>query len=113
MINDPELKKKMNSRENSRKISSENASVEFLPGGKELVYQFKLRDFSVNGFGIIVRKDSRVLRFIKEGDILDMCYHPDNGKSHPEYHRTQIKHISEPDPGKHHNHLLIGLLILE
>ncbi|MEN8210410.1 MAG: hypothetical protein ABFR31_01720 [Thermodesulfobacteriota bacterium] len=103
----------MNERIEPRTISHENASVEFIPGNGKMLYQFKLRDFSSKGFGIIVKKDSKVLKRIKTGDILAMTYHPEDSKASPVSHKTQIKHISEPDPGTHKDHMLVGLLILE
>jgi len=111
--NDSEHKEKMNLRIETRTESRENASVEFIPGNHSMAYHFKLRDFSAKGLGIIVRKDSKVLQHIKKGDILDMRYYPSEGTANPVSHRTQIKHISDPDPGKHQDHMLVGLLILE
>jgi hypothetical protein len=78
-----------------------------------MFYQFKLRVFSSKGFGIIVKKDSKVLKLLKTGDILDMKYHSEEAAVSPVSHQTQIKHISEPDPGKYKDHMLVGLLILE
>ncbi|MBU8909966.1 MAG: hypothetical protein KOO65_01735, partial [Desulfobacterales bacterium] len=103
----------MNLRSEGRTKSRENASVEFMPGKNTTAYLFKLRDFSSKGFGIMVRKDSKVLNYIKAGDILDMKYYPDEATANPMLHRTQIKHISEPESGKYQGHILIGLLILE
>ncbi len=113
MKNDSEHKEKMNLRIETRIESRENASVEFIPGNHSMAYQFKLRDFSAKGLGIIVRKDSKVLQYIKKGDILDMKYYPNEVTGNPVSHRTQIKHISDPEPGKHQDHMLVGLLILE
>ena len=109
----PELEKKMNKRIEPRTICNENASIEFIPGNGKMFYQFKLRDFSSKGFGILVKKDSEVLKLIKAGDILDMKYHPEEATSSPVSHKTQIKHISEPEPGTYKDHMLVGLLILE
>ena len=103
----------MNARIEPRTIGHENASVEFIPGNEQMIYHFKLRDFSDRGFGIIVKKDSKVLQLLKQGDIMDMKYHPDKATASPVPHKTQIKHISEPDPGTHKDHMLVGLLILE
>ena len=108
-----ESKKSQNLRSHARTKSQKNASVEFKPSNNTMVYHFKLKDFSSEGFGILVRKDSKVLKHIKAGDILTMMYHPDKVALNPIPHRTQIKHISEPEPGKSNDHLLVGLLILE
>ena len=104
---------KMNARIEPRTTGHDNASVEFIPGNSSILYQFKLRDFSSKGFGIIVKKDSKVLKLLKKGDILDMKYHPEEKTASPVSHKTQIKHISDPDPGTFKGHMLVGLLILE
>lgn len=101
----------MNLREEVRADGQENSSVEFIPGDTKIAYHFKLRDFSSKGFGILVRKDSKVLEYIKEGDVLDMKYHPDEALVNPVSHQTQIRHITEP--GKQQEYMLVGLLILE
>ena len=103
----------MDLRGETRTDGLENASVEFKPGENELVHHFKLKDFSSEGFGILVRKDSKVLKHIKPGNVLTMMYHPNKIATHPVAHQTQIKHISEPAPGTYPDHLLVGLLILE
>ncbi len=103
----------MNARIEPRTIGHENASVEFIPGNNQMIYHFKLRDFSTKGFGIMVKKESKVLTLLKEGDIMDMKYHSEKPISNPVSHKTQIKHISEPDPGTYKDHMLVGLLILE
>ncbi|MCP4670658.1 MAG: hypothetical protein GY857_05075 [Desulfobacula sp.] len=103
----------MNARIEPRTIGHENASVEFIPGNNQMIYHFKLRDFSSKGFGIMVKKESKVLTLLKKGDIMDMKYHPEESTAAPVSHKTQIKHISEPDPGTFKDHLLVGLLILE
>lgn len=110
--NDMENPEKRDLRIEGRTKGRENASVEFIPGKNEMPYQFKLKDFSSKGLGIMVRNDSKVLKHIKPGDILEMKYYPDEAAKSPESHRTQIKHISEPEPGKHQGHMLVGLLIL-
>jgi hypothetical protein len=104
---------KIDSRSEERTECQKKASVEFMPGNIKIPYHFKLKDLSSKGLGIIVRKDSKVLEQIKPGDILDMLYHPDEATATPMAQRTQIRHISEPEPGKHENHMLVGLMILD
>jgi hypothetical protein len=108
--------KTLNLRSESRTKSLKNARVEFKPAKDSMSYHFKLKNFSSEGFGILVRKDSKVLQYIKPGDILTMTYYPDLTdltETNPIPYQTQIKHISEPGPGKHHDHLLVGFLIFE
>ncbi|MFH2092168.1 MAG: hypothetical protein ABIJ31_07380 [Pseudomonadota bacterium] len=111
--NNPHDEKKVDLRCEPRSESQNNASVEFTPANNEIAYYFKLTDFSSKGFGILVRKDSKVLQHIRAGDILSMKYHPDKVTVNPMLHQTQIIHISEPEPGKHKGHMVVGLLIIE
>lgn len=108
-----EYKEKKDQRVDARVEAPESSSVEFMPAEDTITYHFKLKDFSSKGFGILVRKDSQVLKYIKSGDILSMKYHPNEATAEPVPHQTQIKHISEPEPGKHKGHMLVGLMILE
>ncbi len=113
MKKDTEEINRMDLRGETRTKSLKNASVEFKPGESELVHHFKLKDFSAEGFGILVRKDSKVLKHIKPGHVFTMMFHPDRAAKGPVTHHTEIKHISEPAPGTYQGHLVVGLLILE
>ncbi len=106
------MDKSTDKREEKRVISSEHSSVEFIPGGNQIPYHFKLKDFSSKGFGILVRKDSKVLQNIKIDDVISMKYHPEVATVDPKVYQTQIKQISEPEPGKHEDHMLVGLMIM-
>lgn len=113
MKNNIKKNETLNLRGEVRIKSLNHARVEFRPGKDSMIYHFKLKDFSSDGFGILVRKDSKVLEYIKPGDTLTMTYHPDPPQINPRAYHTQIKHISEPAPGKFQDHLLVGLSILE
>lgn len=103
----------MNQREENRTTSAGHGSVEFIPVGNHISYHFKLKDFSSKGLGILVRKDSKVLQHIKIGDVISMKYHPEMASVTPKVYQTEIKHISEPEPGQHKDHMLVGLMIVE
>ncbi len=103
----------MDIRIESRSEGNKNASVEFTPNSDQMIYHFKLRDFSSKGFGIMVKEGSKVLDYLKENDILEMNYYPDQVSAEPVPHKTQIKHISKPDPGTYKDHMIVGLEILE
>ena len=103
----------MDLRGETRTDGLETASVEFKPGENELVHHFKLKDISADGFGILVRKDSKVLKHIKPGNVLTMMFHPERASNGPVSYNTEIKHISEPEPGTYQGHLVVGLLVLE
>ena len=113
MKNGSEDKEKTNLRGETRVENLHGASVEFIPGKAAIAYHFRLKNFSSKGFGIMVRKDSKLLTHIKTGDILNMKYYPDKATANPVSHQTQIIHISEPVLGQHAGHMLVGLLVLE
>ncbi len=66
-------------------------------------YHFKLRDFSASGLGLLVKNDSRLLKYIDTGDAA----------TPPEHLKVQIQHISTPAGGKPENHVIVGLYFLE
>lgn len=105
-----------NSREKrfeSRIILDRYYSVEFRLKETASVYQFKLRDMSSNGVGILVNKDSAVLQYLKAGDTLDMKYVPPESAGLAESLKTQLIHITQKDEDPFKGHFLIGLLIIE
>ena len=102
-----------NKRAKIRNIGGKDASVEFKPANASIAYQFKLRDYSSKGIGILVKEESKVLKLLNVGDELEMKYYPGEGTSIPVFLKTQIHHISPPEQGKHQNHLIIGLYILD
>ncbi len=93
--------------------SADNISVEFQPGAATCPYQFKVRDYSSQGIGILVKKDSCVLDMIRVGDILDMKYYQGADRPIPVNVRTRIQHISSPENGRHENHFIVGLNIMK
>ncbi len=93
--------------------STDNISVEFQPGAAACPYQFKVRDYSSQGIGILVKKDSCVLDMIHVGDVLDMKYYQGTDPPIPVNVRTRIQHISSPENGRHENHFIVGLNIMK
>jgi len=112
---------KMNSHNNSspdrrpesRTLLDRYYSVEFQLQETGNVYQFKLRDMSSKGLGILVGKDSAVLKHLKVGDTVDMKYIPPESAGSSESLKTQIAHITKKDEEPFKGHFLIGLLITE
>ncbi len=95
-----------------RQESTENISVEFQPPAAACPYQFKVRDYSSQGIGILVKEDSCVLDMLHVGDILDMKYYQGSPPVSVNV-RTKIQHISAPENGRHQNHFIVGLNIME
>jgi len=68
---------------------------------------------SSKGLGILVNKDSAVLKHVKVGDTVDMKYIPPESAGSSESLKTQIAHITQKDEDPFKGHFLIGLLITE
>jgi PilZ domain len=100
-------------RPESRTMLDRYYSVEFQLQDTGNVYQFKLRDMSSKGLGILVNKDSAVLKHLKVGDTVDMKYIPPESAGSSESLKTQIAHITQKDEEPFKGHFLIGLLITE
>lgn len=103
----------LNLRSEVRKTSNANASVEFKLADLPLAYHFKLRDLSSQGMGILVQKDLKILNHLHVGETYDMYYHPEEATATPVPLRTKVVHISEPEPGKHKGHFIVGLYIIK
>jgi hypothetical protein len=100
-------------RPESRTILDRYYSVEFRLAETGNVYQFKLRDISSKGLGILVNKDSAVLKHLKVGDTLDMHYIPPESSGTSESLKTKIAHITQNENEPFKGHFLIGLFITE
>jgi hypothetical protein len=96
-----------------REAASEFAAVELKPSTSALSYVFKLRDLSSSGLGLLVKKDSGLLNYIRTQDIMVVKYHKGNSAIEPQYIKVQVRHISTPINGKPENHVVVGLLVLE
>ncbi|MFO7553905.1 MAG: hypothetical protein R6W88_01760 [Desulfobacterales bacterium] len=97
----------------TRTILDRYYSVEFQLEETGNVYQFKLRDMSSNGLGILVNKGSAVLKHLKVGDTLNMKYIPPESVGLSESLKTQIAHITHKDEGPFKGHFIIGFFIIE
>ncbi|MGA8180042.1 MAG: PilZ domain-containing protein [Desulfobacterales bacterium] len=100
-------------RPESRTLLDLYYSVEFRLEETGNVYQFKLRDMSSKGLGILVNKDSAVLKHLKVGNTLDMHYIPPESAGTSESIKTKIAHITEKEDEPFRGHFIIGLSITE
>jgi len=96
-----------------RTAAANGASVEFAFPGAMLAYQFPLRDWSHTGLGILARQDSKVLEYIREGQIFSVTLRREGSGVSLEAYRVEIRHISDPEQGRHPGHKVVGLSILE
>lgn len=88
-------------------------SVEFSVRGVDCVYQFKIRDRSPRGIGVLVREDSEVLKHLKVGDVLEVKYYRTDSSMPNDYFETEIRHIDRDEEGKFRGHCFVGLKILK
>jgi len=77
------------------------------------IYQFRVRDVSSNGAGILIKEDSKFLNMIEVGQIVDADFISPEGTDPIGEHRTEVRHITKPNEGKNKGHFLVGLKILE
>ncbi|WDP91805.1 MAG: hypothetical protein HUN04_19660 [Desulfobacter sp.] len=99
-------------RADVREAAEKGGSIEFKPSENAMVYQFGLRDWSTSGLGILVRNDSRVLALIEVGQVISLKVHDPGGHVSDTPIEAEIRHISEPEDGRHPDHKIIGLQIL-
>ncbi len=99
-------------RSKTRELRDRFYSVEFLIKATGEVYQFKLRDISTQGLGILVREDSRVLQYIKLSDTLDVKYIPLLSSGPAAILKTRIRHIFKKEQGAPDGHFVIGLEVI-
>ena len=100
-------------RSEPRKIIDQYFSVEFSISNMPPVYQFRVRNVSPTGIGILVNASSAVLEHLKVGDVLKMKYNPRNSSDLPKSLETEISHITKIEQGQYKGHYLIGMMILE
>ena len=96
-------------RAETRELLDQFYSIEFLIKETGEVYQFKLRDISAQGLGILVREDSRVLKYLKVGDTLDVQYNPSRNSGTATILKTRIRHITNKEQGAPDGHFVIGM----
>lgn len=100
-------------RSDARSNAAKGGSIEFRPSEDAMVYQFSLRDWSDSGLGILVRNDSKILTYIKVGQIISFKMHKPEGSISENSLEAEIRHISDPEDGRHPEHKIVGLHILQ
>ena len=100
-------------RSEPRRILDQYFSVEFSVSSTLPVHQFKVRDISPTGIGILVNESSAILDHLEVGNVLEMKYNPRNSSDLPEYLKTEISHITKMEQGQYKGHYLVGMVILE
>ena len=92
------------------KLSNHSAEFKFIGVP---VYQFKVRDMSSKGAGIVVRADSKFLKMIQIGQEFEVKLHSTAKTGNRTGHyRSTIVHISELKEGRFKGHMAVGISIL-
>lgn len=99
-------------RSELRQTAEKGGSIEFRPSESSMVYQFGLRDWSASGLGILVRNDSKVLGLMAVGQVVSLKVHSPGGQIAKTPVEAEIRHISEPEDGRHPHHKIIGFQII-
>lgn len=103
----------MEKRTQGRDLLDQYYSVDLSIQKTGNVYQFKLRDMSSQGLGILVREDSAVLPYLKKGLTLDMKYNPPKEAGPGQTFQTKIRHITPNTPGTPDGHVVVGIEITD
>jgi len=96
-----------------RKILEDFYSVEFAVSRELPVHQFRVRDMSPWGIGILMNGQSAALKHLKVGDIVEMKYNPADPSGPAKHLKTEIRHITRLEKGRFKGHYLVGILLLE
>lgn len=84
-------------------------SAEFQLNRSKLMYQFKLRTSQTEPLFAIVKKDSKALENLKEGDVINMLYHHSDSNVPVELKPTRIKFIAKDSSIGFKDHYVVGL----
>ena len=99
-------------RSDPRSSNLRNYRVEIKFVG-EPIYQFRVTDVSTEGAGLIIKDNSRFLKLIEVGQIIDVKFISPKNSNPTEIYKAEIRHITKIDKGRYKGHCLIGLSILE
>ena len=77
------------------------------------IYQFRVKDVSSDGAGILIKEDSKFLSMIEVGQIVDADFVSPEGKEPTGNYKAEIRHITKPNKEINKGHYLVGLKILE
>ncbi len=96
-----------------QRTNAELSSVEFSVNAFALAYQFKILETSPSGMSILIKEGSAILEHLKEGQVLDMKYYPEDETEAPKILKTKIMHITKSDSNRLVGHYQVGIQLLE
>jgi hypothetical protein len=88
-------------------------SVEFSVEGPGIPHQFKIWSIPPMNMCLLIKKDSHILRELKEGDTLNMKYYSSEPAYPPDSLETAIRQITQNEQERFKDHCLVSLEILE
>ena len=104
-------KKTAESRSEPRTVPDQFDSVEFSISKQDPIFQFRVRDVSPSGIGILIKSGSKALDYLKVGQVIDMKYNPEDSNGLSDEMKTEIRHITYLEDGRYRGQYLVGLLI--
>jgi len=86
-------------------------SVEFDLAGMKYPYQFKLWNGCARERFVIVKENSKIIKRLRPGDVLNMRYHCTDSRSPSRFIDTEIGDIKREPHGRFKGHYLVELSI--
>jgi len=106
----PDMPSERRATARSTRLRNHRIEIKFVG---EPVYQFKVRDVSPKGAGILVKDDSAFLTMIEVGRILEVNFISPRGSEPTGFFKAEIRHISRLKKSRYKGHRVIGISILE
>ncbi len=100
-------------RSEPRTILDQYQSVEFSISKTDPIFQFRVRDVSPSGMGILLSSGSKALEYLEVGKVCHMKYNSKNPDGSPQELKTEIRHITLIEEGRYKGQYLVGLLIIK
>ena len=104
-------KKAARNRSEPRTLLDQYTSVEFSISKQDPIFQFRVRDVSASGMGILLNSGSKALEYLKVGRVLQMKYNPEDPKDSPKEMKAEIRHITLLKEGRYRGQYLVGFSI--
>lgn len=112
MTSDPKIKTSKERRTWTRRTKLRNYRVEIKLIAQP-IYQFKVRDISEKGAGLLVKDDSEFLKLIEVGQVVDADFISPTGKMPSGLYKVEIRHITRHAKGELRGHGVVGVFIIE
>lgn len=112
MRKDRQIKRSEERRAWTRRTQLRNYRVEIKLIAQP-IYQFRVRDVSQKGAGLLVKDDSEFLNLIAVGQVVDADFISPTGQMPSGLYKVEIEHITKPAKGELRGHRLVGVFIVE